>query len=346
MASSTEKIGTLKAQCDELTEIATKLNTTINDAITTASNELKVILNKVNETIDDIMSTVTNDTNEWKQLKINLETTKVQGKIILDVGGKEFPVSTTTLRTEENTFFTTLLSEQWEIEKDKDGRIFIDRDGKLFEEILKYMRNPTRYVLVDEKIRYDLMVEAEFYRLDQLFSLISYFSKSSLLNFEQQIKLNEFYGKRDQIWNLIYKATNDGFEATTFHNLCNNQGPTMTIIKSTDGFLFGGYISQHWTSAGTYTNAPNSFLFFLKNANGNSPTKFIYNNNGNAFYNNASYGPTFGSGHDLYIVNLSNTNKSTCSLGASYPNSLNLGANTFTGSNQFLVAEIEVFKLS
>jgi hypothetical protein len=174
------------------------------------------------------------------------------------------------------------------------------------------------------------------------------FINDTLLTIEQKQKLNEFYGKSDQRWELIYKATKDGFEASTFHRLCDNQGPTMVIVRSTGGYLFGGYASQSWNSAGSYTNAQNSFLFLLTNANGSPATKFLYNNNGNAFYNNSGYGPTFGDEHHLHICDKSNANNSSyCSMSGAnaYPNSLGLGQATFTGGPNFQTTEIEVFKL-
>ncbi|UJR29735.1 hypothetical protein I4U23_017283 [Adineta vaga] len=275
-------------QYGQLTEVSRKLNETVTNAIREALDEMKDILNKIKET------------NEWKQLKVNLETITINGKVSFDVGGRTFSTSVQTLTKEKDTVFTAMISKQGEIEKDDQGRFFIDRDGDLFAEILNYLRNPTNYTLLDEKIRSRLIIEAEFYRLSQLILLLS--------------------------------ATRDGFEATTFHNLCNNQGPTMTIIKSTGGYLFGGYASQPWTSAGHYTNTPDSFLFLLKNANGSPPTKFLSHNNARSFYHNAGCGPTFGDGHDLFICNSSNIRNSSCNLGHSYPNSLNLGSNTlFTG---------------
>ncbi|CAF1199767.1 unnamed protein product [Adineta steineri] len=123
----------------------------------------------------------------------------------------------------------------------------------------------------------------------------------------------------------------------------------MIIIRSTGDYLFGGYASQSWSSTGTFTNAPNSFLFLLTNTNGSQPTKFLYNNNGNAFHNDQSYGPTFGNGHDLYICDKSNANNSSyCNMLGSYgyPNTLGLGPATFTGTKNFQTTEIEVFKLS
>ena len=346
MTSASEKTDSLSQQCDKLSEIATNLDKTVSDAIANASNEMKTVLNSIKQNIEETMSTVINDTNEWKQLKANLDKTDMKGMVRLNVGGRKFTTSVETLTVEKDTFFTALLSKQFQPTKDDEDYIFIDEDGDIFAEILIYMRNPARYIISDEKLRQRVINDAEKYKLTKLLELIGFFPKSTLLNHEQQHIVNGFYGQKDQVWSLIYKATRDGFESTVFHNRANNQGPTMTIIRSTGGYIFGGYASQPWASAGNYTNAANSFLFLVTNASGSPPTKFLYNNNGNAFYNNENYGPTFGGGPDLCIVNASNTNNSTCSLGSSYPNSLNLGANTFTGSKTFLVADIEVFKLT
>lgn len=229
------------------------------------------------------------------------------------------------------------------------------------------MRSPSEFILPEERLRKRLIGEAKFYRLKSFLEILTeperveeerkkkeeedksrVFNGDTLLTMELIQKLNEFYGKADQCWELIYKATKDGFEVSTFHRLCDNQGPTMVIIRSIGGYLFGGYASQPWSTNGSYTNAPNSFLFLLTNANGNQPTKFPYNNNGHAFYNHQNYGPTFGNGHDLYVSNQSNANNSSyCNMTGiySYPNSLGLGQATFTGTHNFQTTEVEVFKL-
>ncbi|CAF3985605.1 unnamed protein product [Adineta steineri] len=177
--------------------------------------------------------------------------------------------------------------------------------------------------------------------------LVETFVGDTLMTNEQKLILNQFYGKCGQHWQLIYKATRDGFDATSFHRLCNNQGPTMTLIQSTTNCLFGGYASKSWQSSSSFVDASESFLYLLSNANGNQPTKFPYNNDGKALYNMNSYGPIFGGGADLYISSQSNKYLcSYCNLGVSYSNSLDLGINTFTGSQFFQTSEIEIFKLS
>ena len=37
--------------------------------------------------------------------------------------------------------------------------------------------------------------------------------------------------------NLLYRKSNDGDSYDTFHRLCDNKGPTLVLIKSTEGFI-------------------------------------------------------------------------------------------------------------
>lgn len=361
MTSNTlQKPDTIAKQCEELSQLVSKFNKTIADTIALVTDDMNRLVASIKQNIEETVSVAANELNEWEQLKTNLAKTRLHGRVQLDVGGRIFSTTVETLTSEKDTYFTALLSKQWELEKDEQGRIFIDRNGDLFAEILDYMRNPSEFILPEERLRKRLIGEAKFYKLKSFLEVLTEperkeeerkarpFSDSTLLTKEQMLKLNEFYDVVNQRWDLIYKATRDGFEAAKFHQLCNNQGPTMVIIQSTDGYLFGGYASQAWRSIGNYVNATGSFLFLLTNANGNQPTKFIYNNNGYAFYDNQTYGPTFGNGHDLHISEKSNTNNNNyCNIGTyAYPNTLGLAQNTFTGSKNFQTSEIEVFKLS
>ncbi|CAF1044290.1 unnamed protein product [Rotaria magnacalcarata] len=366
MASSLQNTDKLIKQCEQLSQLVSNFNKTIEETIAIASNDMNLLLTSIKQNIEDTTNTMVNDFNEWEHLRRNLSKTQVRGKVLLDIGGRHFSTTVDTLTNEKNTFFTALFSKNWQLEKDNEGRIFIDRNGDLFVEILEFMRNPNEFILPEDRLRRRLINEAKFYKLKSFLEVLTeperrkeeeeererqrkaqLFADDTLLTIEQMQKLNELYGKPDQSWKLIYKATRDGFEGRIFHGLCDNQGPTIVIIRSSDGYLFGGYAAQSWNSAGNYTNAPNSFLFLLTNANGSQPTKFPYNNNGHGLYGNNAYGPTFGGGHDLHICDKSNTtNNSYCNMPHSYTNPLGLGQATFTGSRNFQTTEIEVFKLS
>ncbi len=54
-------------------------------------------------------------------------------------------------------------------------------------------------------------------------------------SFEEIMLLCEF--PIEQEWDLIYKASEDGFEAAKFHSKCDNKSNTLIIIKSTKGYV-------------------------------------------------------------------------------------------------------------
>ncbi len=69
---------------------------------------------------------------------------------------------------------------------------------------------------------------------------------------------------KDLQLNLIYKATKDGFKNIDFHFRCDNQGATLSLIKSEHGKTFGGYTSINWHSKGGYVlGEGKSFIFQL-----------------------------------------------------------------------------------
>jgi hypothetical protein len=128
----------------------------------------------------------------------------------------------------------------------------------------------------------------------------------------------------------------------SFHSKCDNQGATVTIIRSVNGYLYGGYTSISWTSRGTYAPDNTAFLFTLTNPNGIPPTKYPISPGKNAIYDMPSYGPTFGTGHDLYMDS-NNTNGYT-NFPHAFQDSTGHGNNTFTGNRNTQAADIEVFK--
>ena len=68
-------------------------------------------------------------------------------------------------------------------------------------------------------------------------------------------------------------------------------------------------MSIEYSSTGAYKHDTNAFMFAI-NKDGDIQ-KFGINSSGtNAEYQSNSYGPTFGSGHDLYIANKCDENTS------------------------------------
>lgn len=124
----------------------------------------------------------------------------------------------------------------------------------------------------------------------------------------------------EQEFSLLYRASEHGFAASAFHSNCDNKTRTLTIVKSIDGYIFGGYTNAEWDSYSRYKMDYNSFLFSLVNKY-NEPSKLRVKTNYEMFsiYGDGQYGPTFGDSfvdvyslddveYDLFISDNSNMN--------------------------------------
>ena len=71
-----------------------------------------------------------------------------------------------------------------------------------------------------------------------------FISDTRIVNKQYDAKLREWAG--DYKWNLIYRASEHEYTAKSFHQYCDNKGPTLVLIKSSEGWIFGGYTTQSW----------------------------------------------------------------------------------------------------
>ena len=91
---------------------------------------------------------------------------KIQdSKIKLDVGGKYFNTSTATLTKEADSMLASMFSGRFPIKKDEEGRVFIDRDGSVFDIILDYLRDGEFEAPEDTKILNKLLRDVKYYGL-------------------------------------------------------------------------------------------------------------------------------------------------------------------------------------
>ena len=52
--------------------------------------------------------------------------------------------------------------------------------------------------------------------------------------------------KSDSDWKLCCRVSRDGWDSSRFHSLCDEKGPTITIVK-VGKYIFGGYTSLSWS---------------------------------------------------------------------------------------------------
>lgn len=170
----------------------------------------------------------------------------------------------------------------------------------------------------------------------------------SFLNYNQKIDLINLCGFSKTLkWRLIYKASIDGFAAHDFHSKCDGHEGTLTIIKTTNSFIFGGYAEEAWSSSDGYKTDDRAFIFSLVNRE--VPLKIPCSKNRCALYCHISCGPSFGDGCDIFTENNSNIlPNSYANLGDSYKHPVyefnSTEAKSFlAGTIEYRNSEIEVY---
>jgi len=223
------------------------------------------------------------------------------------------------------------------------------KNDKLLEDLSNEIKLKEKIILEidNEIIRKNKEIIELNNKLKEEESRNALFAGGTLLDRDQQLKLNEFYGAHNQQWQLIYKATRSGFSASTFHQLCDDKGATMTVIKSSEGWMFGGFTTQSWSGNPVWKKDPQAFIFTLTNPHNIPATKFSIKDGEqqHAIYVHGGYGPTFGLGHDIHIINNSNTNTNSHTNPHSYHDTTGKGITLFTGSRHFTSWDIEVYTI-
>ncbi len=148
----------------------------------------------------------------------------------------------------------------------------------------------------------------------------------------------------NQKWELIYRATQDGFDAADFHTKCDWAQNTFVIVLSDNkDFVFGGYTEQSWSGQG-FKRDVNAFIFSFINEHGR-PVVIQCQKPDEAINCDQTTGPQFGK-NDLRISG-SQQLECSSSIGLSYRYSFNmLGFNDqyiLNGKHSFKPKEIEVF---
>lgn len=261
------------------------------------------------ETCTSVIEAVDNFNKNYKTVMgqkedLEIETNvTMKDPIILNVGGERFTTSLATLRAETGTYFEKMFRKEATTTCSADGSYFIDRDPGTFRYILEYLRNDDMLVESgDKSVRMQALGDAEYFELPE--SLQDYLRWSSLrdgidLSYSEFSFLNkELKAVSKEMGGLLYQASKDDDSSSNFHTRCDSKGATVVIIETTAGNMFGGFTDVVWTSSTGYSTSSKAFLFQLR------PTLKRYNKkNGSnyAIYRHSSYGPIFGSGHDLLI---------------------------------------------
>ncbi len=122
-------------------------------------------------------------------------------------------------------------------------------------------------------------------------------------------------GLKNKSFSLLWRGSRDGFNVNEFHRLCDGKANTVTVIKNTNGFIFSGFASIPWSSSDD--GQKEIYLFSLTNPK-NTPLKIKVIPQKIYVKHDSIYGPTFGTGSDLRVSSLSNTNRNSYMIFSAY----------------------------
>merc|ERR1712154_622815 len=77
-------------------------------------------------------------------------------------------------------------------------------------------------------------------------NILSVLNKSQCQSLMDQFVKKKIIKNKKQKFKCIFNGKLNGFDAVTFHSLCNGKGPTLVAIRSNFHFTFGGFTHCSW----------------------------------------------------------------------------------------------------
>jgi len=267
---------------------------------------------------------------------------KLPSVIQISVCGTKFAIAKENLLKHKGSLFEQMILTDHSQQLPSTGELFFERNPKLFKYIIHFLIFGEHPPLQTQWVRF---LEKEFQYFNIPVRIPEAQPKSILLE-------GSDFGKNitewlpDKRFQLLYKATEDGFGCADFHKQCDNKGSTLTLISSKDGHLFGGYSVLPWDSTNSFKRHAEGFIFTLSNPHNIPPTKYTRNlQNTYSICGHVLYGPIFGAGHDIIVASDSHQNTISYTHFTSYTDTTGKGDNTFTGASYSTTTEIEVFSV-
>ena len=176
-----------------------------------------------------------------------LENVLFSSTVNLSVGGHHFTTSVQTLTRDSNSLLAAMFSGNFGMNPSEDDTFF-DRDGTHFRFILNHFRSGELVLPEGANCHKELEAEARFYQIQGILNQVQrMFEDSKILTDEEYRRLLKGWLpplKGD--WRLLVRDSRDGFAVKT-GSKCDNQVPTLTIVKS-GNYIFGGFTELSWKS--------------------------------------------------------------------------------------------------
>ena len=208
----------------------------------------------------------------------------------------------------------------------------------LNERVKKLENEVSNLKSLEEKVNDLMSIKKEYEKMkkEEIKKENRYFKNSNIIKIEDENIILNFFEKKPNKFTLLLDSKIHGDATQTFINKCVNKCPTITFVKTTNGFRFGGFTSKLWTK-NNYVKDDKCFIFSL-----DKKEKYNITNSNNATYCEDSdfY---FGSAA-LRIYNNCTSNQNNYVSGCSFSTvPQNYGING--GEQYFTVSSYEVYQL-
>jgi hypothetical protein len=229
--------------------------------------------------------------------------------------------------------------------KNKEAKFILNKEKKSLEDEIIFLNEiiKEQNIKIENQEKDILSLKEKMSKLEEKIELLG---KINDINFDYIKNINEFYeyeetktlkkiiGRKCNL-KLLYQMRKDGNSCSVFHDKVDNQGPTITLFKTEDGYKFGGYTSKSFSCGLRWITDVDAFLFNFLNLN-----KFpIKNKNGEAIFlgHKNKFGPEF---RDIFI------NQSDISKGyIEVSNFINKIEDLKAGNSDFISTDVIVYKV-
>ena len=290
---------------------------------------LEEISNTLKESIDNLIKT--NEKIAKDREDIHLKIEKTFSKIRSKVNNREEEIL-----AEVNGLFDKMYTDEKNLKKRDEppnaiksslekGKKIESNDDKLvlfIDECINIENNLKEINKINQIIKKNIdkgYKEVQFNfdeeQIDSLLGYIKIFGNISVNNFDSSI-LHTNIKKQETIINWIREKTNKNFirfekifimnkngsSSKDFHKYCDNNGPTLTLIKTINNKIFGGFTPLNWDISGVDKIDENNqtFIFSLS-----SMKKYdMINKDKSAICCNREYGPSFGASDFCILSNM------------------------------------------
>ena len=153
----------------------------------------------------------------------------------------------------------------------------IDEQNNKIKELENKIKNLERYNKelkneIKEALKKEIINELKFEKEKEIIKIKAgeinpiINSQSKIINFDLFKQLNNWINPLKSLkFELIFTASINGDGSNSFHKYCDGKGPTVTVVKGENGYIFGGYVTVPFSSDGQSHYDDKAFLFSLTN---------------------------------------------------------------------------------